>query len=93
MAFLGMMGACSSESDIDSVKKRVNEIDNKLEKISAQCGKTLDVRVENTLGGSLPEKFYDIGGVKAYVEIDGKAISDLYKSSNTRNSQGKLEGK
>ncbi|MFA5084718.1 MAG: hypothetical protein WC475_05090 [Candidatus Paceibacterota bacterium] len=52
---------------------------NKLLENSERTQQQQQVRVENVIGDSAPEKFYEINGQRFYIEIDGKPVEYIEK--------------
>ena len=39
---------------------------------------TPKIRIEQTMGNKTPERFYEIGGKRVYLEIDGKPVEQYF---------------
>lgn len=51
---------------VDYVVQRINE--------------SREIKTENVMGTSEPEKFYEINGQRVYVEIDGKPVEEHFET-------------
>ena len=48
----------------------IHRLENKVDSIESK----LTLHYENVIGGPEKDKFYEIGGLRSYIEIDGKPI-------------------
>lgn len=62
--------------------KRENRRDAIFEEILEQLKRTnnlTDIVTKNVIGGSEPEKFYQIKGQRVYLEVDGKPVEEYWR--------------
>ena len=65
---VGSIRSCDNTSEIQDQLRKTTQIH--IEQI----------HIENVLGEATPEKFYEIGGQRVFLEVDGKPIQDYFKT-------------
>lgn len=56
---------------------RQGKIERKVDKLLQRP--TIELRIDNVIGGETPEKFYEIDGKRVYLEIDGKPVEQYFR--------------
>lgn len=63
---------------------RHRDTKNRLDNITKKVDALTSIRLENVLAGPAFEKFYEIDGKRAYLEIDGKPVEQYFSGEVER---------
>ena len=76
LIWLSCPSACQINKNAEELTERINANANMLEK---KIDSYYNIKTQNVMGNEKPEKFYEIGGKRVYLEIDGTPVEDYFK--------------